>query len=260
MSLPNPAMRKWPCASVRVTRLALPPLISATTLVSAMPLPRRPRSLAKPKNGVPASSSSRSSRPVPPAQAPPDTASARPRATRLRVNSATRKRFMAAIRRLWPRPKAGARDASLAQKIAPENVDENGDDAQGDQPYEARPYAFRERCRNRQRQGGHRRRAKRRGGEPAIPVHRRPLARWLRSQSPLHELGVIREGREIVLDAGQIDDREGGREHRECAGDAHDPKPRILLTTWPTRKLYQTMHATRVVTIARVVARSWESD
>src|SRR5258706_574154 len=84
----------------------------------------------------------------------------------------------------------------------------------------------------------------------------------------LVEAGAARPGaaryrerrREVVLDAGQIDDREGGREHRECAGDAHDPKPRILLTTWPTRKLYQTMHATKVVTIARVVARSWESD
>src|SRR4051812_12633743 len=171
MSLPNPAMRKWPCASVRVTKLALPPLISATTLVSAMPLPRRPRSLAKPKNGVPASSSSRSSRPVPPAQAPPGSASAtpaaRPAAARPRLkNSATRKRFMAAIRRLPPRPERTRRTAMLAQKIPPENVADAPDHGDRHQPHQdgGRPLQRlgRQRQRKRRERGG----AERRGREP----------------------------------------------------------------------------------------------
>src|ERR1700716_1095360 len=79
----------------------------------------------------------------------------------------------------------------------------------------------------------------------------------LDQRSPQVRLRVVGEEREVVFHRRDIDHREGDREHRESAADGHDPNPRMLLSTWPTRKLYHTMTAISVVTMARVEARSF---
>src|SRR5712671_3134430 len=99
--------------------------------------------------------------------------------------------------------------------------------------------------------------AERGGREPAVPVHGGPLLGRLDQRSPQGRLRVVGEEREVVLHRRDIDHREGDREHREDAADGHDPNPRMLLSTWPTRKLYHTMTASSVVTMARVEALSF---
>src|SRR5262249_21619252 len=126
MSLLKPENLKWPCSSVRVTRLALRFLISALTLASATPPPRS-RSLANPKNDTPAFdwSSSSSSNEAPPAHAIPATARGSASASPNRRD--VRCEFVMVSARLLARwgAKSFCRN-SLSHKAAPEKEQHGG--------------------------------------------------------------------------------------------------------------------------------------
>src|SRR5215213_10411390 len=56
----------------------------------------------------------------------------------------------------------------------------------------------------------------------------------------------------VEFDCKHINHRKGGRENRDHSGVAHRPNsPLTLLSTWPTRKLYQTTKQSSDVTAIR---------
>src|SRR5262245_44605062 len=96
--------------------------------------------------------------------------------------------------------------------------------------------------------------------QPAEPVHRGAVLGLLHAQAPLVDGGMVGEKGVVLLDADHRGDRPGDGEHdgeyRKRARHGHDPNPRTLLSTWPTRKLHHTMKARIAVSTARVRACS----
>src|SRR5215472_7545416 len=215
----KPANLYSPAAVVRVMKETLF-FTFAVTFASATGAPRA--SLTKPKYDGPSSWWSSSSPSIsPPANAPDASASeARSDADRTSGTSVM--------------------GADLPQEVPSKKIAKDHHHRHRDGPRPAGPQAPRDGLRQ---PGGHcagDRCDDARGRQPAEPVHRGAVLGLLHPQPPLVDRWVIREQREVPIDADHVGDRERGgeyhREDRERGRPGHNPTPGLLLTRCPVRK------------------------